>query len=191
MFSVMFSLQSRLVNEINKKQVMKRMVFAFSIMLISACAMGQRNDIDTFFERYAGLDGYTTVNISGNLFNLFSDNENNSETKKITLDISSVRILSVNEEYENGSINFVKELENSVERGGYEELMIVKDSQNDVRIMVKTRGRIINELLILTGGKDNALVQIKGHFEKKDLITLSHADINGVSYLEKLEDDVN
>jgi len=187
----MFPGQIRLVCINTKIQVMKRMVFAFSIMLLSACAMGQRNDIDTFFERYAGQDGYSTVNISGNLFSLFSDTENESEEKEISLDITSVRILSVNEDYEDGSVNFVKELKNTIDRGGYEELMIVKDSGNDVRIMVKTRGRIINELLILTGGKDNALVQIKGSFEKKDLVKLSHADIDGVSYLEKLEDDVN
>jgi len=170
---------------------MKRMVFAFAVMLISACAMGQRNGIDAFFERYAGQEGFTTVNISGNLFNLLKDNSEDPEIKEISLDVSSVRILSVNEENENGNLNFAKELKNSVDRGGYEELMVIKDSKNDVRIMVKTSGKIIKELLVLSGGKDNALIQVKGRFEKNDLKKLSHTNIDGLSYLEELEEEGN
>ncbi len=187
----MFLKQIRLVCINTKIQVMKRMVFVFSVMLISACSMGQKNGIDAFFARYEGREGFTTVNISGDLFSLFADVSEDPELKEINLEISSVRVLSINDEFDNGTINFYDELKNTMEKGDYEELMMVKDSGNDVRIMVKTSGRIINELLIVTGGKDNAMVQIKGRFEKKELAKLSHANIEGVSYLEELEADVN
>lgn len=167
------------------------MVFAFSVMLISVCSMGQKNGIDSFFARYEGRDGFTTVDISGNLFKLLADTSEDPELKEVDLDVSSVKVLSVNKEYNSEPINFFEELRNTIERGGYEELMMVKNTGNDVRIMVKTTGRVINELLIVSGGKDNAMVQIKGHFEKKDLVKLSKVNIEGVSYLEELEGEVN
>lgn len=167
------------------------MVFAFAVMLISVSSMGQKNGIDSFFARYEGRDGFTTVDISGNLFKLLADTSEDPELKEVDLDVSSVRVLSVNKEYNSESINFFEELRNTIERGGYEELMMVKNTGNDVRIMVKTTGKVINELLIVSGGKDNAMVQIKGHFEKKDLVKLSKVNIEGVSYLEELEGEVN
>lgn len=187
----MFILYVRLVFVNNKKQVMKRMVFAFAVMMISVMTMGQKNGIDAFFARYEGLDGFTTVDISGDLFSLLADVSEDPELKETELDISSVKVLSVNEEYDKGTINFFEELRSTIEGGGYEELMMVKDSGNDVRIIVKTKGKIINELLIVSGGRNNAMVQIKGRFEKKELAKLSHANIEGVSYLEELENDAN
>jgi|WetSurMetagenome_2_1015567.scaffolds.fasta_scaffold00343_19 hypothetical protein len=188
----MFFHDVRLVNENIKKQVMKRMVFAFAVMLISVTAvMGQRNGIDAFFNRYEGKEGFTTVNISGNLFKLFADTSDSVRNENVSIEISSVRILSINDENITGRINFMEELKNSVDKGGYDELMIVKNAENDVRVMVKTSGRLIKELLVISGGKDNALVQVKGSFEKKDLKKLANGNVDNLKVLEGLEENGN
>lgn len=168
------------------------MVFAFTTMLLFACtAFGQRNGIDAFFSRYEGKDGFTTVNISGNLFNLFADSVKDSGGKEISLDVSLVRILNVNDENVTGRINFMEELRNSIEKGGYEELMMVKNAEDDVRVLVKTSGRIIKELLVVSGGKDNTLIQVKGSFKKNDLKKLANSNIDGLKYLDELEEEGN
>jgi hypothetical protein len=168
------------------------MVFAFTIMLLSACSsMGQKNGIDSFFSRYEGKEGFTTVNLRGNLFNLFASTSDSDTVKDVALEISSVRILSINDENVTGRINFMEELKKSIERGGYEELMMVKNAENDVRVMVKTSGRLIKELLVISGGRDNALVQVKGSFEKKDLKKLADGSVDNLKVLEGLEDYEN
>jgi len=169
---------------------MKRMVFAFAVLLISASTtMGQKNGIDAFFTRYEGKEGFTTVNISGNLFNLFANTSENDVEQEVSIDVSSVRILSINDENVTGRINFMDELKNSIDRGGYEELMIVKNAENDVRVMVKTSGRMIRELLVISGGRDNALVQVKGSFERKDIRKLANGGVDNLKVLEELEED--
>jgi len=171
---------------------MKRMVFAFAVTLISASTtLCQKNGIDAFFNRYEGKEGFTTVNLSGNLFNLFANTSENEVEQELSIEVSSVRILSINDENVTGRINFMDELRNSVDRGGYEELMVVKNAENDVRVMVKTSGRLIRELLVISGGRDNALVQVKGSFERKDIKKLANGSVDNLKVLEKLEEDEN
>jgi len=171
---------------------MKRMVFAFAVTLISASTtLCQKNGIDAFFNRYEGKEGFTTVNLSGNLFNLFANPSVDDGEKEISIEVSSVRILSINDENVTGQINFMNELRKSVDRGGYEELMMVKNAENDVRVMVKTSGRMIRELLVISGGKDNALVQVKGNFERKDIRKLANGSVDNLKVLDSLEEDEN
>ena len=175
-----------------KKQVMKRMVFALTVILLPLfTATGQKNGIDTFFNNYQGKEGFTTVNLSGNLFSLFADSTVEGKTEDISLDISSVRILSINEDNNTGGINFMEELKRSIDKGGYEELMTVKNSKDDVRVLIKSSGRKVKELLVVSGGKDNALIQIKGNFEKKDIKKLADSNIESLRSLDSLEDEGN
>jgi len=57
--------------------------------------------------------------------------------------------------------------------------------------MVKTSGRLIRELLVISGGRDNALVQVKGSFERKDIKKLANGSVDNLKVLEKLEEDEN
>jgi hypothetical protein len=44
----------------------------------------------------------------------------------------------------------------------YEEFMTVKESDQVVKMLVRTEGDRFKEFLLIVGGKDNALIQIKG-----------------------------
>ena len=188
----MFLCHTRLVTGNFKKQVMKRMVFALTVLVLPLCtAACQKNGIDNFFNSYQGKEGFTTVNLSGDLFSLIADTSDDEKSGEISMDISSVRILSINEDNNTGGINFMEELKRSINRGGYEELMMVKNSKNDVRVLIKSSGRKVKELLVISGGKDNALIQIKGNFEKKDIRKLADSNIESLRCLDSLEEDGN
>ena len=44
----------------------------------------------------------------------------------------------------------------------YEEFMRVKESDQDLRMLVRTEGKRFKEFLLIAGGEDNAVIQIKG-----------------------------
>jgi hypothetical protein len=50
----------------------------------------------------------------------------------------------------------------------YEEFMRVKDSDGDIRMLVKTEGNRFREFLLVIGGDDNAIIQIKGNMSFKE-----------------------
>jgi hypothetical protein len=45
----------------------------------------------------------------------------------------------------------------------YEEFMRIRHSDHDVRMMVRTEGNRFKEFLLVAGGEDNVLIQIKGN----------------------------
>jgi len=107
------------------------------IMLIPLLGMAQaKSPIDKLFERYANKDGFTTVNISGKLLGL-AENMKDSKGKDIDMlkKITGIRILTVEDEKLNKSLNFYKELEADgfFRKNDYEVLMEVTEKDEVVR----------------------------------------------------------
>ena len=50
----------------------------------------------------------------------------------------------------------------------YEEFMQVKSSGEAVKMLVRTEGDMFKEFILIVGGKDNALIQIKGNMTFKE-----------------------
>ena len=55
----------------------------------------------------------------------------------------------------------------------YEEFMRVKEKNQDMRILVKADGKRFSELLLIAGGDNNAVIQIKGDISLEDAKKLS------------------
>ena len=91
-------------------------------MLININLFAQPASIEKVFNTYAGKEGITTVDLSGNLLNLmFNDGEKNENCT-----ISSVKILTIDDSILNGKINFYKEIIPNLDKSDYEQLMTVK-----------------------------------------------------------------
>ncbi|MEA1898126.1 MAG: DUF4252 domain-containing protein, partial [Bacteroidota bacterium] len=107
------------------------------------------------------------------------------EDLKVLAKIESVKVLAVEDEELIKGLNFYDEIMKSLNIEDYEELMTVKQSDQDVKILVKQTGNIIQELLIVVGGEDNAMVCIKGNIQLKDLSGLSDGfSMDGLEALE-------
>ncbi len=140
---------------------MKKLFLLAVLSATFAFAYGQKS-IDALFDRYAGKDGFTTVTINGSLLRLAKclGNEGD-EDNSMPASVTEVRILSQEDKSLHAG-NFYDMVIGDIDLKKYEEFMRVKDSGQDFRILVRTEGRRIKELLIIAGGEDNALIQIKG-----------------------------
>ncbi len=167
-------------------------VNAFILIMISLSAFSQRNPVDKLFEKYGGKDGFTTVLISSKMFSMFSDMEaGDDDINKMIKNIESIKILSTDDEsLLNPGINFYKEIMNELSFDEYEELMVVKEKDQDIKFLVKEKEDIIVELLLVIGGKgNNALISIRGIIDLKSISKLSKSmNIEGLEKLEKIDE---
>jgi hypothetical protein len=139
---------------------MKRLFVLIALLIILTTVYGQKS-IDNLFEKYAGKDGFTTVTINGGLLRLATLFGDNDDESSIPSCINTIRILS--QEDKNLKVeNFYNLVMEDIDLQNYEEFMRVKDSDQDLRMLVRADGNKFKEFLLITGGKDNAIIQIKG-----------------------------
>jgi hypothetical protein len=145
---------------------MKKLLL-FTVLTIAATLAYSQKSIDDLFEKYAGKDGFTTVTINGNLLKLarcFSDNDNDTS---LPANITEIRILA-QEDKDMKVDNFYNQVINDIDLKNYDEFMRVKKSDQDLRMLVRSEGNKFREFLLIAGGNDNALIQVKGSMTYED-----------------------
>jgi len=165
---------------------MKKIILFSSALCIFTLMHAQTNAIDELFSKYSEREGFTTVTISGKLLRLFAGKEAKEDGSNIVNRLTSIKILSVGDSILNQRINFYRELSNKMDLTSYEELMVVKEGQNMSKFLIRQKGDIISELVVITGGPgDNTLISIKGDLDLKSLSELSEG--TGIDELRDLE----
>jgi FlaA1/EpsC-like NDP-sugar epimerase len=168
---------------------MKKALLIIMVAVLSLPVFSQKSAIDDLFDRYNGKEGFTTVYISSKMFSLLSriDSED-EEFQNLVNRIKSIRILSIDSARNVTHINFATELVPRLSRTGFEDLMTVKELNDEVRFMVREVGDRIAELVMITGGAGSSVVCITGNLDLKTISSLSeNLVIGGLEGLEKVE----
>lgn len=141
-------------------------LFVLLVLTISATLVYGQKSIDELFERYAGKDGFTTVTIDGNLLKLahcLAEKDTDYEDDDaLPANITEIRILAQNGDHIKVD-NFYNFVINDIDLKNYDEFMRIKKSNQDMRMLVRTDGNKFKEFLLIAGGDDNAVIQIKGN----------------------------
>lgn len=142
---------------------MKRLLLIAVLTITFTFVYGQKS-IDALFDKYAGKEGFTTVTINGNLLKLARcfDRDGDHDDNSISANITEIRILS-QEDTTLKVENFYDMVIKDIDLKSYEEFMRVKDSEQDLRMLVRMDGNKFKEFLLISGGEDNAIIQIKGN----------------------------
>ncbi|MBN1790547.1 MAG: DUF4252 domain-containing protein, partial [Bacteroidales bacterium] len=146
--------------------------------------------VSALFEKYNGVAGFTTVNITGDMLKLIAQAEAERRDTTFTSTLSEIRILAIEKSSDKPSgINLRSELYDKLDKSVYKEMVSVKKEGEDVVILMKEHQGRIAEILILAGGNDeNALIQVKGNMllsEMADMAGKYH--MKGFEHLKKLE----
>jgi hypothetical protein len=135
------------------------------IVLIPVAGIAQKSPVDKLFEKYAHNEGMTTVNISGALLSFAAQADGNSAEADMISQLKGIRILTVEDENLNKSLDFYKEMEGDsfFKKNGYESLMEITEEDEVVRFYArKAAGGKFSELLLVIGGDNNTLISIQG-----------------------------
>ena len=157
---------------------MKKLFLMLAIVLPLA-VLAQKTPVDKLFEKYANQKGFTTVNISGKLLGFASQLETGDKaTSDMLSKLSGIRVLTVEDDALNKTINFYEELEKDgfFKNNGYEVLMEVTEPEEVVRFLAKDAGNgKLSDLLLIVGGDDNALISISGIINPEDISKITGA----------------
>ncbi len=165
---------------------MKKVITLLLIAVLPLLAMAQNSAIDKVFKKYGDRDGFTVVTISKGLLKMVANADDDRDSHDFLSRIHEIKILATED---NNKINLYDEVLSDLNKKDYEELMTAKSKGEDVLMLAKKDGDIVEELIILVGGNDdNALVYISGKMTMKDLSKLSSStNIKGAG-LEHLKD---
>ena len=145
---------------------MKKILLMIALTVALTTVYGQKS-IDALFDKYAGKDGFVTVTINGDLLKLIAAFDDEADISSIPASVTGIRILT--QEDDNLKVdNFFDAAIKGLDLSDYEEFMSVKESDQDVRMLVRSEGREFREFLLIAGGKDNAVIQIKGNMSYKE-----------------------
>ncbi len=145
-------------------------------ILLVSCSTAQNRTFDKLFDRYADQDGFVTVKCSNFPAGMLNDNEKDTDLR-----ISSLRVLSVQDEKLNLKLNFYNEIVPQINRSGYEELMTVKHNGEKAILLCKKDKKRITEVLFVSGGQKNVMVELTGSMslEQAKKMTSEVADNDG------------
>lgn len=173
----------------------KLLVIMFMILPLTIIA---QNEVDELFEKYAGKDGFTSVNISGKLLGFAAQFEQEDQASRELLEqLTGIKILSVDDAALNESLDFFEELDRQnffkKIKDDYEMVMDIKESNQVVKFYIKeNKGGKIGDLLMIVGGDNNAIISIRGNFDMENLSKLGGSlQIDGLDQLNKLNGDDN
>jgi hypothetical protein len=161
----------------SKQEIMKRIVLIIIAIAVPAFMMAQSSAVDNLFNKYKGKDGITTVQISPELFQVMNAMDiEELDNSEIPFDkVSSVKILTIEDEAANEGINFYDEIKGDLKTDDFAEVMTVDDGGETVRMWMKADKGQVLEFLLIVGGDDNVLVYITGNFNMSDLEGLAES----------------
>ena len=157
-------------------------------MLISA----QTSSIERLYDKYAGEDGFTSINISKEMFTFFIsldgiEDEEVKDVQNVLGNLNGLKILTY-DAYGSKRENFLDEIKAVFKDKEFTELMNIKEQGNEVKFMVRKDGEDIIELLMVAS--ENRQISIISFFGLIDLNAISKlsnsVQFHGMDKLEKL-----
>jgi len=180
------------IENLKTEKKMKTILACLMIVLAANTLSAQNSPVDRLFDKYADKNGFTSVFISKQMFELFAAKDmasrDSEEYKNALSGIKSIKILTVEDSVLNRSINFFKEIGKEIPLEEYSTLMVIKEKNQDLRMMVREKNGKITEFLMLGGGNDNVLISIVGELDLNSISKISKAiDLQGLDNLEQLD----
>jgi len=170
---------------------MKKIIIV-ALMMIAVNGVFAQDAISKFFSKYQDDESFTQVTVSSKMFSLFTNMEVESPEDKEVLDaiskLKGLRILG--KENTSDARKLYKEAFALIPMKEFEELMTVRDKDQDFKFLIKESGGKISELLMIMGGADDFMVMsLFGEIDLKQVSRLGKKmNVGGLEQLEKLDD---
>ena len=173
-------------------------IVVVTLLILSAGAFAQ-SPIDKVYEKYAGKDGFTSVNISKEMFQMFSQMNANKDTsaqamKKMMDQLSGLKVLTFNADSLNpGKAAAVySEFASLFPASIYKELMTVNDDGENIRFLTKQEknGKVGEMVMLMKGKKECVILSLTGNIDLSTISSLSKGiNIHGMENLRKVKEE--
>lgn len=172
-------------------------------LFVPVIVFGQTSAVDALFDKYTSKDGFTSVDVNKGLFELFAEIEADDpefeDFQKAIDGVESLRLIAYSikdndEDSDNtqeAKEQFYKDVMSSIPFKDFKELMVIKDNDANVNFYAKSTGSIINEMIMVVDGKNEAvLLSLTGDLDLNYVAKLGKSmDIGGMQHLGKMKKD--
>ncbi|QIA08188.1 DUF4252 domain-containing protein [Draconibacterium halophilum] len=160
---------------------MKRIAFILLAGLFLTTSCVYESGVSEAYSKYRFKDGVTTVSVPGWVIHLAAGIGDLEDSERDLLEsIDRVKVIAVDDDNLNARIDLHEEFYKKIsEKKNYEELLVVREGNENVTIFGRMNESVIEEMVILVGGDDNALIFVKGEISPQilnDNIDLSKPD---------------
>ena len=179
---------------------MKKLVFSFTLfsLLCIAATTDAQTPLDKVYEKYAGVDGFTAVNISKDMFQLFMSMGNDKsdadtrEMQKIVSQLNGLKVLNCNADSTKPgkALAFYNEVAALYPASIYKELMTVNDGGENIRFLTKqdAGGKISEMVMLMKGKHESVVISLTGAIDLSTVSKLSKTmNIHGMENLQKVK----
>lgn len=175
---------------------MKKVIILAVLISGFSVTYAQNDAISKFFSKYQADESFSQVTVSSKMFSLFTNMDVETAEDKEVLDaiskIKGLRILA--KEDARNARELYKEAFSLIPMKDYEELMTVKDKDQDMKFLIKDDGKgKISELIMVMGGVDDFMVMtLYGEIDLKQVSRIGKKmDIEGLDKLEQINKKKN
>lgn len=151
----------------------------------------QNNVITDLFNQYYDDENFTKVSVSSKMFDLFTEIEPGDKDEEMILraisKLEGLKILAADSI--GNSRKLFDDAVKKIASKGYEELMEVKDAEEDMKFMIMdTNGKITELVMVIGGRKQFVILSLYGEIDLKSISKLSKSmNIEGLEHLEHIE----
>ncbi len=174
-------------------------IFVLLLCCLPVSLFAQNPNLALHFDKHLGEDGYTKVKITSKMFEMMADididDEDFREFKEVVAGLKGIHIYASDDEQNvRQKMALATELQAKLASDRYEDLIVVEDKEENVRIVIKESGNgLVEELLILAQDEEEiAAISIFGTLDLNKIAQLSSkVDIDGLEHLEKMDEKCN
>lgn len=171
---------------------MKRLLIIL-IFVIPNLVFGQKSQLNEFFDKYSGMEGYTSVHITNYMFELVAKieaDEDMEEFKNVTKGLDFIKILKISDDGKSGdSEGFMNDLKSVLIKPLYKDLMVVKDGKETVTFKVlEVKKKIVELVMTVEGADEPVLIYMGGDIDLNNVSKMSKSfKIDGFEHLKELK----
>ena len=171
---------------------MKRLIILIIGVLLYTSGFSQEDVITKYFSEYERRDDFTTIIITSKMFQLIAqipESEDDEDVMNIIRKLDGLKILTSSEYPERKELS--RKAVKIITEKGFEELMIIKEGEEEIKFMIHEEEGHISEFVMLIAEDDDGdffLMSMTGNLQLEDISRLSKTlDIDGFEHLEKIE----
>ena len=172
---------------------MKRGLIIIGMFLLSMGLMAQGTVITKYFNQLEDDENFTKVSVSQKMFSMFTELEAGSDAEKEFLEaVSTLKGLKVIvADSVPNSAKMYKAAVADINKAGYEELMSIKDAEENMTFSITEKDGIISELIMVAGGnKSFIMLSLYGEIDLNNISKIAQEmRVEGFDRLGRMHDN--
>jgi len=179
---------------------MKKLLLSFAVaafLMIVSFANAQ-SPIDKIFEKYAGQDGFTTVNLSREMFQMFqqmSGGKDSSEVelKEILDQLTGLKVLMFNFDSTKvvKAVAIYNEFAGAYPSSVYKEMMSVQEGRQYLKFVTKqdAGGKVVEFAMLMKNKNEVGVISLTGNIDLSSVSKISKmVNVHGMEHMGKLRE---